>query len=67
MSKSEEYRFRAAECLDSAPEMVDPLARNTLLHMAVHWARLAEFHDVSSDLEQFTNLVASKWATGSNH
>jgi len=63
MSKSEEYRFRAAECLESAPAMIDPLARNTLLHMAAHWARLAEFHDVSRDLEGITDLVASKWGT----
>jgi hypothetical protein len=67
MSKSEEYRYRAAECLESAPEMVDPLARDTVLHMAAHWARLAEFHDVSGDLERITHLVASKWATGPNH
>jgi len=61
MSKSEEYRFKAAECLESAPKIIDPLARNTLIDMAAHWARLAEYHEASSDLEDLAHLVAARW------
>jgi hypothetical protein len=61
MSKSEEYRFKAAQCLESAPKVADPLARHTLLDMAAHWARLAEFHEASRDLEDLAHLVAARW------
>jgi hypothetical protein len=53
----EEYRTRAAECLRSAPTMFDSLARDTLVHMAAHWARLAEFHEASRNLQDIPQVV----------
>ena len=54
----EEYRIRAAECLRSAPDMLDALARDTLVHMAAHWARLADFHEASRNLQNISQLIA---------
>ena len=54
----EEYRTRAAECLRSAPTMLDSLARDTLVHMAAHWARLADFHEASRNLQDISQLIA---------
>lgn len=56
----EEYRTRAAECLRSAPTMLDSLARDTLVHMAAHWARLAEFHEASRNLQDIPQLIAGE-------
>jgi hypothetical protein len=58
----EEYRTRAAECLRSAPTMLDSLARDTLVHMAAHWARLADFHEASRNLQDIQQVVVG--ATG---
>ncbi len=55
----EEYRTRADECLRSAPTMLDSLARDTLVHMAAHWARLADFHEGSRNLQDIPQLVAA--------
>jgi hypothetical protein len=38
--------------------MLDSLARDTLVHMAAHWARLAEFHEASRNLQDIPQLVA---------
>jgi hypothetical protein len=38
--------------------MIDQLARDTLVHMAAHWARLADFHEASRDLQDIPQLVA---------
>jgi hypothetical protein len=37
------YRRRAAECLQSSQETVDPKARSELLTMAMAWADLARW------------------------
>ena len=37
--------------------MFDSLARDTLVHMAAHWARLAEFHEASRNLQDIPQVV----------
>jgi hypothetical protein len=39
---AEEYRRYAKECLELATTLQEPKARNTLLHMAQVWLRLAQ-------------------------
>jgi hypothetical protein len=38
--------------------MLDSLARDTLVHMAAHWARLADFHEASRNLQDISQLIA---------
>jgi menaquinone-dependent protoporphyrinogen IX oxidase len=62
----EEYRTRAAECLRSAPTMLDSLARDTLVHMAAHWARLADFHEASRNLQDIQQVVVGAPVAGAH-
>jgi hypothetical protein len=47
--KSQEYRSKAVECLESAPWMTDMGAKNALIKMALYWLRLADLHEASQD------------------
>jgi hypothetical protein len=47
--KSQEYRSKAIECLESAPWIADMGAKNALIKMALYWLRLADLHDASQD------------------
>jgi hypothetical protein len=38
--------------------MLDSLARDTLVHMAAHWARLADFHEASRNLQDIPQVVS---------
>jgi hypothetical protein len=38
--------------------MFDSLARDTLVLMAAHWARLADFHEASRNLQDIPQLVS---------
>jgi hypothetical protein len=38
--------------------MLDSLARDTLVHMAAHWVRLADFHEASRNLQDISQLIA---------
>jgi hypothetical protein len=40
--------------------MLDSLARDTLVHMAAHWVRLADFHEASRNLQDIPQLVAAQ-------
>jgi hypothetical protein len=38
--------------------MLDSLARDTLVHMAAHWARLADLHDARRNLQDIQQIAA---------
>ncbi len=44
---SQEYRFKAIECLESAPWVHDASAKNTLIELALYWLRLADLHETN--------------------
>jgi hypothetical protein len=52
MSKSEQYRRFAQECLLRARDAEDERTRALLLHMAQVWFRLAEEHSNETDERQ---------------
>jgi hypothetical protein len=45
--KSQEYRTKALECLESAPWICDRTAKKALIDMALCWLRLADMHDAN--------------------
>jgi hypothetical protein len=45
--KSQEYRSKALECLESAPWICDRNAKKALIDMALCWLRLADMHDAN--------------------
>ena len=47
MMKSQEYRSKALECLESAPWICDRAAKKALIDMALCWLRLADMHDAN--------------------
>jgi hypothetical protein len=49
--KSQEYRSKAVECLESAPWISDAAAKNTLIEMALYWLRLADLHEANRGLD----------------
>jgi hypothetical protein len=46
--------------------MLDSLARDTLVHMAAHWARLADFHEASRNLEDIQQVIAGAPGEGAH-
>jgi hypothetical protein len=53
--KSQEYRSKAVECLESAPWISDATAKNTLIEMALYWLRLADLHEANKGLDGVIN------------
>lgn len=49
MSRAEQYRHYAAECIRLAQQSHDPSEKDTLLRMAETWRRLAERADENDD------------------
>jgi hypothetical protein len=47
VSRADEYRRRAQECLEIAPTFRDYQSRNILLQMAQVWLRLADNYEVA--------------------
>jgi len=45
LSKSEQYRRFARECLAMADEATDPRVQALMIHMAQVWVRLAQQHE----------------------
>jgi hypothetical protein len=50
--KSQEYRSKALECLESAPWIGDRVAKKALIDMALCWLRLADMHDANRGSEE---------------
>jgi len=48
VSKSDEYRRYAAECLRAARDLAEPSTRGAMIDMARAWLRLAEQADSNS-------------------
>jgi hypothetical protein len=46
--------------------MLDSLARDTLVHMAAHWARLADFHEASRNLQDIQQVVVGAPVAGAH-
>ena len=49
LSKSEQYRRFARECLRMADEATDPRVQALFFHMAQVWARLAQQHEALAE------------------
>ena len=49
LSKSEEYRRFARECLAMADEAIDPRVQALMIHMAQVWVRLAQQHEALAE------------------
>jgi hypothetical protein len=47
--KSQEYRSKTVECLESALWATDAGAKNALIKMPLYWLRLADLHEASQD------------------
>ena len=61
--KSQEYRSKALECLESAPWICDRTAKKALIDMALCWLRLADMHDANegraSDMRELGSQARS--------
>jgi hypothetical protein len=57
---SQEYRFKALECLESAPWIGDRGAKKALIDMALCWLRLADMHDANESRASATSEISSK-------
>jgi hypothetical protein len=63
MMKSQEYRSKALECLESAPWICDRTAKKALINMALCWLRLADMHDANRDpAHESDHLAATRLA-----
>jgi hypothetical protein len=51
MSEVEDYRERAARCVELAAQVSDPASKDAFLHLARGWAHLAEQADKNSTLD----------------
>jgi hypothetical protein len=61
--KSQEYRSKALECLESAPWICDRTAKKALVDMALCWLRLADMHDANRNrAEENDHIVATSRA-----
>jgi hypothetical protein len=47
--KSQAYRSKTVECLESSLWATDAGAKNALIKMALYWLRLADLHEASQD------------------
>ena len=52
MSRTDEYRRRAQQCLEMAGTFSDRQARATLSHMAQVWLRLADNYEARPVVQQ---------------
>lgn len=64
MMKSQEYRSKALECLESAPWICDRAAKKALIDMALCWLRLADLHDANLDRAEESDHVAATRLAG---
>jgi hypothetical protein len=64
MMKSQEYRSKALECLESAPWICDRSAKKALIDMALCWLRLADLHDANRDRAEEGDHVAATRRAG---
>jgi hypothetical protein len=64
MIKSQEYRSKALECLESAPWICDRTAKKALIDMALCWLRLADMHDAHRDPADEGDQVAATRLAG---
>ena len=64
MMKSQEYRSKALECLESAPWICDRAAKKALIDMALCWLRLADMHDANRDRADGSDYVAATCRAG---
>jgi hypothetical protein len=62
MMKSQEYRSKALECLESAPWICDRSAKKALINMALCWLRLADMHDDSESRSQAAHRISNKFS-----
>lgn len=60
MSKSEQYRRFARECLAMAHEATDRRVQALMCHMAQVWVRLAQDHEADRDAEREAP-AAQRW------
>jgi hypothetical protein len=61
--KSQEYRSKALECLESAPWVGDRTAKKALVDMALCWLRLADMHDANRNhADESDQIVATRRA-----
>ena len=62
MMKSQEYRSKALQCLESAPWMCDGIAKKALINMALCWLRLADMHENSEGRSQAAHRLSNKFS-----
>jgi hypothetical protein len=67
MSKAEDYRRLAAECLTMAQGNVDWQSRRVLLHMADGWIKLAELAREDAPVIQQQQQIQPKKPDDSPH
>lgn len=54
MTKSEQYRRFARECLEMADEAMDRRVQSLMIHMAEVWVRLAQKYEAPQQHEALT-------------
>ena len=59
MMKSQEYRSKALECLESAPWIGDRTAKKALINMALCWLRLADMHEANGGRSEASDQISA--------